>query len=283
MGGIIWLASFPKSGNTWTRAFLTNLLLNQDRPALPNQLDRFARGDLKGQYFEHFSKKPLAEMQVEEFAPLRDKVNKMLASSSPESVFVKTHNALVTSYDHPVISMDVTAGAIYIVRNPLDVTLSFADHFGLDIDAAIDRMADEHSVTGISPKQAPAVLTSWSKHVESWTGRANPQLHIMRYEDMLAKPVKTFGKLCKFLGLNVPHARLMKAIKFSSFKTLQKLEAEKGFTERSDFSQKFFRKGQAEQWRKELTPAQVQRICSLQETQMRRFGYLPREFQQGAD
>jgi hypothetical protein len=179
--------------------------------------------------------------------------------------------------------MDVTAGAIYIVRNPLDVTLSFADHYGLDIDGAIARMADETSVTGISPKHAPAVITSWSKHVESWTGQPNPQLHVMRYEDMLAKPVKTFGKLCKFLGLDVPHPRLMKAIKFSSFKTLQKLEADKGFTERSDFSEKFFRKGEAEQWRKELTAEQVQRICELHETQMRRFGYLPREYERRSE
>jgi len=98
---------------------------------------------------------------------------------------------------------------------------------------------------------------------------------VLRYEDMLDSPLKTFGRAAKFLGLKPPRARLVKAIRFSSFKTLRRQEDTAGFKERSDKSQRFFRAGKKNQWKDKLTPEQVRAIVDRHREQMSRFGYVP--------
>jgi hypothetical protein len=109
----------------------------------------------------------------------------------------------------------------------------------------------------------------------SWTHRPTPGLHIVRYEDMLNAPQKTFGGVAAFLGLQVPRDRLDKAIKLSSFKVLREQEKRHGFIERTANSQRFFREGKAGQWRKALTAAQIDMLTSVHRDQMARFGYWP--------
>lgn len=273
MGGIIWLASYPKSGNTWMRAFLHNLMRNPDRPIEPSALTALTLGDGLAQFYQPHSPRPTVELSHEEIARLRPLVQRDLTRRSPDSVFVKTHNWLGEDHGVPCISMEYTAGAIYIVRNPLDVVISLADHFGLSIDGAIERMADPLARTANAPHRVPDVMSSWSNHVRSWTQTPSPRLHVIRYEDMLNKPLQAFGGVVRFLGLKPSRERLQKAIDFSSFGVLQKLEAEKGFTERSEFSERFFRKGRSGQWRDVLSEAQQRAILETHGEQMARFGY----------
>lgn len=276
MGGIIWLASYPKSGNTWLRAFLHNLMRNATQPIEPNRLNELTLGDGQERFFlPHTGGRPTVDLPLEEIARLRSAVQRSLAGSSADSVFVKTHNWLGADHGVPCIDMRYTAGAIYVVRNPLDVAPSLADHFGLTIDQAIAQMADPQARTANLPHRVPDVMSSWSNHVRSWTQEANPRLHVMRYEDMLAKPRPTFAKLVGFLGLPANRDRIDRAIRFSSFDTLRRLETAKGFVERSSHSQRFFRQGQAGQWQTALSGDQVERIGQQHQTQMSRFGYWP--------
>ncbi|MEE8535288.1 MAG: sulfotransferase domain-containing protein, partial [Kiloniellales bacterium] len=122
------------------------------------------------------------------------------------------------------------------------------------------------------------VLTSWSNHVRSWTQTENPWLMVLRYEDMLDSPQKSFGRVARFLGLDPPRDRLKRAIKFSSFKVLRRQEDRHGFRERSEKAKNFFRKGTSGQWKTALTAEQVARIVGDQRQQMQRFGYLPPGF-----
>ena len=140
MGKIVWLASYPKSGNTWLRAFLHNFLRNPDEAYDLNRMDEYSLGDSGGIFYQKFLRKPVKEMTDEEIMILRPKVQEMHTRSSPDNVFVKTHNALVEYLDRPLISMEHTAAAIYVVRNPLDVLISHADHYGTTIDESIDIM-----------------------------------------------------------------------------------------------------------------------------------------------
>jgi len=277
MGGIIWLASHPKSGNTWLRAFLHNFMRNATQPIEPNRLNELTLGDGQERFFLPFTDgRPTANLTLQEIAALRSKVQQSLAASSSDSVFVKTHNWLGADNGIPCIDMRYTAGAIYVVRNPLDVALSLADHFGVGIDAAIAQMADPEARTANLPRRVPDVMSSWSNHVRSWTQERNPRLHVMRYEDMLAKPVPTFTKLARFLGLpQASRERIERAIKFSSFETLQKLESSKGFVEKSTHSQRFFRRGESGQWQDALTPEQIRNIAAVHHRQMERFNYWP--------
>jgi hypothetical protein len=274
MGKIIWLASYPKSGNTWLRAFLHNVLRDPNEPYSLDRMTDFSMGDSHGPSYQKFLRKPIKEMTDEEIAILRPKVQEMFTKITPDNIFVKTHNALVDYLDRPLHYMEHTAGAIYVVRNPLDMVVSHADHYGFTIDQSIENTAIEELKMG-SGEFTYEIHCSWSRHVESWTASPSPGLHVMRYEDMNQRPEETFGGLVQFLRLPVGRDRLLRAIEHSSFKSLRKLEEGMGFQERSTASKRFFRQGKAGAWRNVLTPAQVQAVVSFHEKQMRRFGYWP--------
>ncbi|CAE7405555.1 STD2 [Symbiodinium microadriaticum] len=276
MGGLIWLASYPKSGNTWMRAFLHNLLRNPPSPAHINDLDKFCLGESGADWYQPKADKPLLEMTSEELAQLRPIVHREMTKAHPDSVFVKTHNYLGEWCGVPLHTMDVTAGAIYVVRNPIDVAVSMTDHFGLDLDGAIDRLAHDQAATENQPGHIPEIHSSWSTHVSSWTAAPNPQLHVVRYEDLTDHPRKTFKGVANFLGLKPKRDRLDKAIRFSSFKVLKAQEDKDDFKERSEHAKSFFRSGKVGDGRDQLTAAQIDRIINDHHDQMARFGYLPK-------
>src|SRR5690606_25030496 len=137
------------------------------------------------------------------------------------------------SYDgHPLHNPDVTAGAVYVVRNPLDVAISVAHHFGTDIDTAIARLESDDVGTLNDALFVSQVLGSWSTHVASWADQEAPRLLVVRYEDLLEKPAKTFGKVAKLLGVS-DKGRVERAIRHASFGTLAKMEQRDGFVEAS--------------------------------------------------
>jgi hypothetical protein len=208
-------------------------------------------------------------------ARLRTQVHKAFTQASSDSVFAKTHNLLGQAHGEPLVSMEYTVGAIYVIRNPLDMVPSLADHFGIDFDQAIDMLANPDAGTANSISNAFEFYGTWSQHVRSWTGPENDSLMHMRYEDMGHKPGQTFRRAAKFLGLDPSKARLDKAIRFSSFKVLRGQEQRDGFRERSSHSKRFFRTGKSGQWRTILSKAQIDRVVADHHEQMERFGYLP--------
>ena len=168
-----------------------------------------------------------------------------------------------------------TVGAIYLLRNPLDVAISSARFYGVTIDLAIAWMADPGMGSPTTDVSVRQVYGTWSTHLESWTQNPMPSLYVIRYEDMLDQPFKSFAGVAKFLGLNPPRERLQRAIANSSFRALRKQEDERGFVERSQHTH-FFRVGRAGQWRKVLSEAQIKQIISDHREQMERFDYVPK-------
>jgi hypothetical protein len=278
MGGILWLASYPKSGNTWLRAFLHNFMRNPDQPYDINKLMEFTAGESQTILYRQFDPRPWTEYTRDDVAKLRPQVHRELTKFFPDTVFAKTHNALLEDRGYPTVNMEVTVGAIYVVRNPLDVAISYSHHLRLPVDEIIEVMKTKGAMTAPSEKHVYEFMGSWSQHVESWTGKPNPRLHVVRYEDLLESPFKGFGGVTKFLGINAPRDRLDKAIKQSSFKVLKNQEKTKGFIERPEKAEAFFRKGEAGQWRRDLTPEQVKRVVDEHREQMSRFGYVPDEY-----
>ncbi|MGI9391955.1 MAG: sulfotransferase domain-containing protein [Parvibaculales bacterium] len=275
MGALIWLASYPKSGNTWARSFIHNLLKNPSSPIPINELDSFCLGESHLPFYERQMGRALKRGDEGELAKIRPLVHGQFTQVSPDSVFVKTHNLLGSWHGVPIHNMGVTAAAIYIVRNPLDVVLSLASHFSLSIDDAIAHMANEKAATDFTESHIPELHGSWSVHVKSWTANPHQQLCVLRYEDMLAKPYGMFKNLTKFLGLPASKKRIEKAVRFSSFKQLQGQEEKGGFKENPDSAKAlFFRSGKSGQWREKLEGAQVEKICAEHGEQMKRFGYL---------
>ena len=276
MGAIIWLASYPKSGNTWMRVFLHNLLTNAREPVKINALNRFCLGEDRAEYYNHFDPRPLGSLSIPEVMALRGKVQELLTQSSPDSVFVKTHNFLGLVEGLPTVNMAASAGAIYLLRNPLDVVVSYAHHYGVTLDEAIDQLAHPDAGSPNTDLIARNFYGTWSMHVESWTQGPAGSVQVVRFEDLVERAEETFGAVARYLGLDPPADRLARAIQFSSFDQVQAQEREGGFVERSQHS-RFFREGRPNQWRAVLSAAQVARIVADHETQMARFGYLPEE------
>lgn len=277
MGAIVWLASYPKSGNTWMRAFLHNLLLNSAEPVDINSLHYFTLGEGNARFYKQFDPRPLTALSEREIMALRPKVHEFLTQASPDSVFVKTHHFLGEIEGMPLISMSHTAGAIYVVRNPLDVAISYAGHFGVSIDQAIDELGNDGTGSKPSDRNARQYYGSWSLNVSSWTRNAIPALHVVRYEDMQDRPFETFAAVARFLGLNPPTERLERAIANSSFGALKAQEEKHGFVERTEHT-RFFREGLVGAWRTALSEDQVARIVADHREEMVRFGYVPDDY-----
>ena len=274
MGGLIWLASYPKSGNTWTRALLHNLIRQGGDTHSINEMTGLTSTDNAPVWYEEVLGKKITEASPAEIDSARPKVHKLIHDSSDGFVFLKTHNALVAHAGVPLVTAKWTAGAIYIVRNPLDVAISYAHHMGSSIDESIEVMADKGRWTETHEKGAYQIIGSWTENVESWTRKPNPSLLVMRYEDMLNKSMETFGRLCAWLNLDVAPERLAKAIELSSFDRLKSQEEEAGFKEKPQAAEKFFREGKAGQWKATLNIAQIRRLIRDHKAQMAKYGYL---------
>lgn len=277
--GIVWIASYPKSGNTWVRAFLFNLLnlLKAYDPTASslNALSEYSVWDVSATRYTKVLGKPPKEAGRRAVAIARPKVQEMIADELEGLSLTKTHNALVMDHGVPTINMRVTSGAIYLVRNPLDVAISYSHHLGVSIDNAIARMAADGHETDLNDKVVPEIYGSWSQNVHSWTRKPNRAIYVMRYEDLKANPSAAFAGLAQHLLLRPSKRDLRKAIELSSFERLQRLEREDGFAMKPDRAEVFFRKGLAGEWKERLTDAQVRRIVGRHRTQMARFGYVP--------
>ena len=277
MGNLLWVASYPKSGNTWVRAFLENYLQNRDSSIDINTMHTFSTSESYANRYQVYlpNGKQTTDLTLDEICALRPKVQADIAHQANGTIFVKTHNYLGEFNGHPLHNGQVTSGAIYVVRNPLDVTVSMANYFGYSIDETIAYMAEEMTGTPNEAFNVPQIITSWSMHVASWTQQPEASRLILRYEDILDDPKKAFRKVESFLGLKKDPVRLKNAIKHSSFLQLKAQEQKKGFVEKHENANAFFRNGGKNQWRAKLTDEQVQKIVSLHKEQMTRFKYLP--------
>lgn len=278
MNRIWWLASYPKSGNTWFRVFLTALLRRDpEGPAL----DELIGGPIAAarDVFELETALPSDELTSEEIQALRPAVFRALAQRVREPLYLKIHDARVDPGNGiELIPPEATAGAIYLLRNPLDVAVSWAHHSG-SAPAVAGAVLDQSllSVSDGEDRSLPQlrqVLGDWSEHVRSWVDHAAFPVLVLRYEDLLTDPLGSFGRAVRFLRLDCTHEQLAQAIEQARFDRLQALEAADGFAERPFLAETFFRRGKAGGWRDELPPEAVQRIIARHGEVMRHHGYL---------
>jgi hypothetical protein len=274
MGKLVWIASYPKSGNTWMRALLHNYIRQAAAPHDINRLTDFTASDVNAERYQRHDPRPASRYTFADVQRMRRLVHRDLTALDTTLVFVKTHNARIVVEGAPLVTPEVTAGAIYIVRDPRDVAVSYSRHLGRSIDETIAFMADPYWATGGTDSKVFERPGSWSVHVRSWTDRPDPRVRVLRYEAMISDPEAVFGPVISWLGQDPPLDRLRRAIRFSSFDELRAQEQAKGFKERAEESTgPFFGSGQAGHWRTVLTPAQRARIEHDHGTVMQRFGY----------
>ena len=276
MSRIVWLASWPKSGNTWLRIFLANFLSGGSVPVDINELDIHAASTRER--FDQALGIESSDLTPDEIQCYRPAAYRQMASQAVDTLFFKVHDAFtIAASGELLIPADASLGAVYIVRNPLDVAISAAHHGGISVDESIRYMAD--SVVASNPLRLDShlkqIYLSWSAHVLSWLDQKALPVHLMRYEDMLSQPLEIFQCALRFLGLPDDEERVQRALEFSSFQNLQRQEQARGFRERpAAATGSFFREGRAGQWRESLTTAQVDQIIHDHGAVMRRLGYL---------
>ena len=278
MKNIVWLVSYPKSGNTWVRMFLSNYLKNEPAPV---SLEEIKSAPIAGNAldFEELVGLNPFELTADEVDLYRPDLSRLLseeAEKTDEILYKKTHDAYTpNATGEPLFPEEISQGAVYFIRNPLDVCVSYANHNAEKVHKMVDFLLNEESyVAGGKNGQLRQKLLSWKGHVQSWMGQSLIPVHAVRYEDMQQKPTETFGSIITFLNLEHSEERLAKAIVFSDFKILQQMEQQKGFAEKSQRSKSFFWKGEIGNYRNYLSEGEIQRIVEYNYETMKLFGYI---------
>jgi hypothetical protein len=287
----IWLASYPKSGNTWFRVLVANLCA-REKPADINDLpERGGIASARGP-FDYLTLIDSGLLTHDEIDCLRPRVYEDLASGAqddehdrPETMppvsFVKVHDAYtLTPNGEPLLAGRRGAkGAIVIVRDPRDVAASLANHNRVGIDDAIVLMNNLEAAYCAKPGRQDAQLRqqlpNWSGHIASWLNQTEIPVHLVRYEDLKADTFTTFRAALAFADRSASDDDVRRAIAFADFAELRRQENEKGFSEKPlpHLGGSFFRRGEIGAWRDELTAEQVARIEAAHAPMMRRLGY----------
>lgn len=270
---IVWLASYPKSGNTWMRVFLANYLANTGKPLSINQVHRFGIGDSIAKTYHMVAGREIDLNNIDLTLQLREKVLRGIVANNADVNFVKTHNIRSTAMGVELIPSKYSRSAIYIMRNPLDMLLSYSRHYAMTVEETVEAICNPHNANAADHTTVFQFLGTWSDHVKTWTETSSFPVLALRYEDMLEKPTETFGKALEFIGLVPELDRLEKAIRFSSFDELSKQESTSGFAEKSPFADKFFASGQSGQWKTKLKDAQIQKVRRNHRKIMKKYGY----------
>lgn len=277
-GNLYWLASYPKSGNTWLRIFLGQLLGQTEAQDI-NQLALSDSISSSRYRFDQAIGMSAAELDHDTIDNLRPWVYEKWSSAAEKLQYVKAHDAYhLTAAGAPLFPAAATRGVIHIVRDPRDVALSLAHHLAKSVDEAIVFMANSEAYFAKGEKSLPPQLRQrlgdWSQHSQSWLECPLPVLTV-RYEDMLADTLNTFTQIVQFAQIEADQTRIQATLEASRFSRLQALESQSRFIESPRKSERFFRKGQAGDWRENLTTAQTESIVAQHGTMMQQLGYLP--------
>jgi len=276
MQGIYWLASYPRSGNTWLRLMLNSY----DRGGAAVDINDVPLPSLmySRRFADSILGQAMGDLMPSEVLALRPTVMRAVRDQSKTPVTLKTHDM---RFQLPSgewqLPADVSLGGVYLVRDPRDVVLSLAKFLNFSIDEAICMMAEPNHMLARSQSrqsvQLVNILGSWSANVASWLSPTPFAVHVVKYEDMRRDPVSALAGILPFLGYAVDRGKVHAAVTETSLDILRDQEDAKGFIERSG-PNRFFGTGQIAGWRSKLTPAQAARICRDHEPVMRQLGYL---------
>jgi aryl sulfotransferase len=287
----VWLASYPKSGNTWFRMMVANLWAKDGKPVDINDLpERSGIASARGP-FDHLTLIDSGLLTFNEIDCLRPRVYEELASGAqddeydaPEDIqpirFVKAHDAYtLTPKGEPLLGgRRGAAGAIVIVRDPRDVAPSLAHHNRSSIDEAVAFMNNSSAGFCVGSSrlhnQFRQQLPGWSGHIASWLDQTDIPVHLIRYEDMKADVADVFRRALNFAGRQASDDDITRASQLADFGELRRQETDKGFRETpARPGGLFFRRGEAGAWRDELNAEQVGKIEAAHAPMMLRLGY----------
>ena len=275
---IIWLASYPKSGNTWIRLFLDSLFSTSKKFNInQNYITQFPLR-------KHFEGITENINDQSEFA--KNCVNAQSKLNFDKKIkILKTHNALwnFNNGEYSFTDEDNTLGVIYVVRDPRSIITSILNYFHKNnYENAIKFMLSDKVLGGGDDASGlPTIVGSWINHYKSWKKFKKNYL-LIRYEDLLEKPQEEFFKITNYLkniaNYNFDNEKIIKSIENCEFKNLSDQEDVYNFDGNSEtnkkLNQKFFHLGPKNKWQDILTDEVRSKVELLFENEMKEIGYL---------
>ena len=289
-----YLASYPKSGNTWCRVFITELrrltgLDSAEATATAQDSERelrlnrdLATGSIMSS--RHWLDDQLgidtSDLRWAELDRVRGRIGHQRALYSECLRYHKVHDAFFSSdsMGRPVVPVEECRGAVVVIRHPADVAVSLSHFFSWDLERCVAFLLNEEAALCRSSKrggqQVRQFMGSWASHVCSWVDQQKIPVLLLRYEDLLIEPIQHFSQLASFLDLPIDDELIKQAVENTSFEKLKaKEEDEGGFRERPDGCERFFRSGRSGEGHEQLTPDQSERLETGFKEILQRLGY----------
>ena len=279
---IIWIASYPKSGNTWVRSIISSLIYSNDGNFDFDLLKKIQQYPSQ-KYFKNFTKDFQNINEIKKYwIESQDIIN-----LDKEVKFFKTHHINCKIGEHAFTNKNNTLGTIYVVRDPRNLINSFTNHYSIDKNTAKNFITSRQSVTGAleDMKRDNSIFTilgSWNDHLKSWTSM-NQNLLLIKYEDLIIDPLNEINKIIKFLenliDFSYNQEKINKIINSTSFEIMKKKETEEGFHESvmdntNENKVNFFNLGKENKWEKYLNSEDQEFIKDKLGLEMKELGYI---------
>ena len=283
-----YVASYPKSGNTWCRVFICELKrLSLD---LENNLNDHFSLNKDINTGDSFSSRIWIDDQIGiESSDLKrgeiEKIRHLVGFSkriySEGYRYHKVHDAFYNkyNYENSTICTRGCKGAIYIIRNPFDICVSLSNFLNWEMQTCVDVLTNEDFWLNSSTKSASFHLSqflgTWENHADSWLNQNKIPVLLIRYEDLIRNPFKYFSKIASFINIECKKEIILKAIENSSFSSLKSKEKmEGGFIESPFGCKEFFRKGIIGEGMSLLNKKQISQIKEKFKNSLKKFKYI---------
>ena len=276
---IIWISSYPKSGNTYLRSFISSYYFSKkgkfDFDLLLNILQfpsvKFVKKNLNSE---------LEASQSWIF-------NQKQFFDDKNIHFIKTHNTLNEYKGNSFTSKDISLGAIYIVRDPRNVITSMSNHYSLNYQQAFLKLIDENASLLEKSREGDysnfTFLGSWSSHYKSWKNSNDFKTLFIKYEDLQNKKYETFQKVIQFINLlkkdksKIDEKKFINSINSTNFSNLRNKEENEGFEEsvysNTGEKKRFFNLGFNNRWQKILPKDILNKLNKTFQNELNDLGY----------
>ena len=281
---IIWIASYPKSGNTWLRSLLSSYLYTNDGTFNFDLLKKI----------QQFPSEPYFRFFLKDFQDIKKVSNYWIAAQDRINLlndgltFMKTHSALCTLENNSFTNKINTKAVIYIVRDPRNLITSISHHYSLDIEEAYNFIVNKQKIISQSEWGSESfgiatVLGSWSQHYKSWKNIKFAPILIVKYEDLIADTKNSFitiiNFLNKFMNIKIDQKKISNTIDNCSFDKLEELEKKQDFMEAVPLNKdnkklKFFYLGKKNNWENLLDPRIVNKTEKKFKDEMKELKYI---------
>ena len=234
---IFWIASYPKSGNTWVRSLICSYYYTNDGIFRDDKLLKNIGQFPEKKHFEKFDYNIAVPGDTTKFwIKAQESINQ-----DRKFRFFKTHNFLGKINNTQFTNEENTLGAIYILRDPRNVITSVKNHFEMTYEETLEFMLNERKFTYDYFKKNDygdfQFLSSWEKNYQTWINNKMFPTLVIKYENLISQTFVELKKIVNFIDnltkqkKDFDEKKAINALSSTSFSNLKNFENTIGFSE----------------------------------------------------